>query len=246
MISFTKRIFFFKVREYWFSYEKKISDIFTLTTYLNIQGPEESRIWGLKKITHSVQNSLTLDKETIFAGFPSSYRNEIRKAEKEGIMCSYDKDIDSFVDFFNAFVIKVKIPPTSHRRLLEIGENLVLSFAKLDGTILSAHAYLIDREVGIAYMYHSASRRFDSNFDRAKIGRSGKLLHYNDMLYFKGNGFKTYDFGGYAENTKDTGLAGINIYKLSFGGKKVTCFHYYTIGYKLLKLVYQLLGLTIR
>lgn len=246
MISFTKKFYFLKVRENWFAYEPAFSDSFSLTAYLNIQNSGKKGIWWIKKITHTVQNSLLLDNDAILSGFDGSIRNQINKAEKEGIECSYQKDIDNFVDFFNAFVIRVKIPPTSRRRLEEMGDNLILSFARLNGEILSAHAYVVDSEVSIVYMLHSASRRFDDSFDRAQIGRSGKLLHYKDMLYFKEKGFKIYDMGGYAENTKDEGLAGINSFKLSFGGKKVVCVHYYSVGYKLLNVVYKLLGLTIR
>jgi lipid II:glycine glycyltransferase (peptidoglycan interpeptide bridge formation enzyme) len=246
MISFTKKFFFLKVCEKWFASEPRFSDIFSLTAYLNVQNSEQKRVLWIKKITHSVQNSLLSEINTILLGFDGSIRNQINKAEKEGIECSYQKDIDNFVDFFNAFVVRVRIPPTSRRRLEEMGDNLILSFAKLNGEILSAHAYVVDNEVSIVYMLHSASRRFDDSFDRAQIGRSGKLLHYKDMLYFKEKGFQIYDMGGFAENTKDEGLAGINSFKLSFGGKKVVCVHYYSVGYKLLNVVYKLLGLNIR
>lgn len=246
MISFTKKFYFLKVNEYWFAYESRFPSFFSLTAFLNIQNSDQTKIRGVKKITHTVQNSLLLDADAIFSGFESSVRNQVRKAEREGIECTYDKEIDNFVEFFNAFVVKVKIPPTSRRRLLETGDNLVLSFAKLNGQILSAHAYLTDSEVGIVYMLHSASRRFDESSDYAQIGRSGKLLHFKDMLYFKEKGFKIYDMGGYAENTQDEGLKGINMFKLSFGGTKVVCIHDLSFGYKLLKDVYQFFGLIVR
>ena len=42
------------------------------------------------------------------------------------------------------------------------------------------------------------------------------------------------DFGGYAENTDNKSLQGINEFKLSFGGHKVECENYQSLPYFLL------------
>ena len=63
-------------------------------------------------------------------------------------------------------------------------------------------------------------------------------------LYFKEQGFKVFDFGGYAKDTTDESLKGINNYKLLFRGKVVPCDDYYSYGYWLLKKVSKLLDLS--
>lgn len=243
MVSFYKRFCFFKIYENWFSYEFKISDIFSINAYLVIKDFKHNRAWGIKKISYTVENSLVQDSDVMFSGLSRNFRQDIRNAEKDGIECCFHQDIEWFVDFYNAFAINKKIPTTSKKRIAEMGENLKLSYALLNGQILSAHSYLVDKEVGIVMCMHSASLRFDNNFDAWKIGRSNKLLHFKDMINFKEQGFKVYDFGGYTENTNNKSLIGINRFKLSFGGKKVICVNYYSIGYVLLKWLQKLLCL---
>jgi hypothetical protein len=243
MVSFYRKYYFLKVHQNWFAGDCKISDIFSLNAYLFVKNIKQKRIWGIKKISYTIENSLLQDMDRVFSGFSATTRYEIRRAEKEGIDCRFHNDIDGFVEFYNKFARERNIPPTSRQRVIEMGDNLKLSFALLNGKILSAHSYIIDKEVGIVRFYQSASVRFDSDFDPTKIGRSNKLLQYKDMMYFKDQGFKIFDFGGYSENTQNKGLIGINHYKLSFGGKITTCYSCYSVGYFLIMRVAELLEL---
>ncbi|MBN2275458.1 MAG: hypothetical protein JXK95_14075 [Bacteroidales bacterium] len=243
MISFYRKYFFLRVRQNWFTCNCKLSDIFSLKAYVFVKNIEHEKIWGIKRISYTIENSLVPDKDVIFSGFKSSTKYDIRRAEKEGIDCYFHEDIDAFVKFYNAFAKERKIPPTSRQRMIEMGENLKLSFALFKGQVLSAHSYVVDKDIGVVRFYQSASLRFDSHFDPAKIGRSNKLLQYKDMLYFKKKGFKIFDFGGYTENTRDKGLIGINQYKLSFGGKITTCYSCYSIGYYIIMRLAELLEL---
>jgi hypothetical protein len=243
MVSFYRKYYFLRVRQNWFSCECKISDIFSLKAYLFVKDLKQKRIWGIKKISYTIENPLLQDMDVIFSGFSTTTRYDIRRAEKEGIDCRFHNDIDGFVGFYNAFAHERNIPPTSRQRVIEMGENLKLSFAFLNGHILSAHSYVVDKEAGIVRFFQSASLRFDSNFNPSKIGRSNKLLQFKDMMYFKEQGFKVFDFGGYSENTQNKGLMGINQYKLSFGGKITTCYSCYSIGYFLIMRAAELLEL---
>lgn len=237
MISFYKNFFFFRVYEHYFSHKFKISNIFSLDAYFDVKNSKHKVRFGIKKVTYSVENSLIQDIDVIFSGFSKTVRTQIRKSEKEGIECHFNQDVKSFVDFYNAFASNKKIAPTSTQRIREMGKNFEVSFAILDGKILAAHSYLIDHEVGIVRLFHSASLRFDKEIDTQKIGRSNKLLHYRDMIFYKDQGYKVYDFGGYTENTNDLSLEGINQFKLSFGGKKVICTNYFSFSYILFKWV---------
>ena len=221
-----------------------MSDLFTLSAYLFIRKMEQNTSWTIKKISYTVENSLEKDEEEIFSGFDSTSRSHIRRAEREGLKCSFNYDVVGFVEFYNAFASNKKIPLTSEQRIIEMGGNLSMSYATLDGKILSAHSYLTDKDTGIVLLFHSASLRFDNTIDANTIGRSNRFLHYKDMIYFKEQGFKVYDFGGFAENTDNVSLAGINRFKLSFGGNKVSCVNYYSIGYVLFQWLAKILKIT--
>jgi len=65
------------------------------------------------------------------------------------------------------------------------------------------------------------------------VGRANRFLHYEDIRYFKEHGYETYDLGGYAKDTQDPKLQGINVFKESFGGTIVEQYNYYSPLYKL-------------
>lgn len=244
MIRYSKKFYFFKVYETWFRYKFRFADLFTLNTYLHVKEQESKKVIGFKANTHTVELDLVQDEETIFSNFRTTNKQEIRKSEKEGVTCSFNGDVQTFVDFYNDFASVKNISRTSKRRIDEMGEHFFISFASLGNDILAAHSYLIDKEVGIARLYHSASKRLSETFDRNLIGRANKLLTYKDILYFKNNGFKIYDFGGIAEGTTDKSLVGINEFKLSFGGQKVECINYNSFGYAFLKKLGRKMGAT--
>lgn len=140
-----------------------------------------------------------------------------------------------FVDFYNGFAADRNIDLTSERRLKEMQPFLQVSMAFQDGMLLAAHSYLADTEAGITRLMQSASARLNPAADKQLTGRANKLLHYFDMLHFKEKGFKIYDFGGYAMNTDDKGLQGINHFKLSFGGEIKICKNYFSVPYFIFK-----------
>ena len=118
-----------------------------------------------------------------------------------------------------------------------------MSFAELDGQLLAAHSYLVDNDMLVAIGLHSGTIRLKEDCDKSLVGRAHKLLVVKDILYFKAMGYKVFDFGGYTQNTRDVSLIGINNFKLSFGGKVVSCINYYSYLYWILKKIAQILGL---
>ena len=235
MISYKKKFYFFKVKETWFTYKYNFWDLFSLKVYSHIKNFDGKKIMGVKDNSSTVELSLLPDSDVILAGFRNTVRQEIRKSEKENVTCSFEQDIDRFVAFYNDFANAKKIYPTSKVMIEAMGPSFIMSWAKIDGEVLAAHSYLVDQEAGIARLYHSASRRLDQTIDRNIIGRANKLLTAKDIFYFKDKGFHTMDFGGYADNTEDKSLKGINEFKLSFGGEKVTCINYNSILYYTIK-----------
>lgn len=242
MIRYYKKFYFLKVYENWFTYSFKFWDIFSLNVFLHIKN-KYKWIPGIQENTYTLELDLTQDTNSLFANFSKQVRQQIKIAENEGISCAFHTDVDKFVDFFNDFAVKKNTWTTSKQRILDMGENIRLSFALYNGQILAAHSYIVDTELGIVRHLHSATKRLDENFDKNRIGRANKSLTVNDIIYFKENGFKIFDFGGYAKDTVNDSLKGINNYKLLFGGKPVTCVNYYSYNYWILKKLIKLVGL---
>lgn len=243
MIRYSKSFHFLKVYENWFIYKFKLKDIFTLNVHFHVKNTRHS-IFGIKEISHTLEIDLEKPASDITADFSKQIRQQSKIAENEGTVCYFHTSVDEFVDFFNDFASKKDTWTTSKKRIVELGENVKMSFAVNNGQVLAAHSYLIDSELGIVRHLHSATKRLDENYNRNLIGRANKYLTVTDIFYFKQQGFKIFDFGGYAKDTKDESLKGINNYKLLFGGTLETCINYFSFNYWLLKRVTKILGLS--
>lgn len=240
MLTYQKKVSFLKTREYWFTYQFRFGDLLSLNTHLHVKNKNGKKIWGIPTITHTVELNLDQDVETILTNFSNTVKRDLRKAEKDGLVCDFKYDPEVFVPFFNEFAAIKKIFPTSKRRLEEVSDNLQMSFAYLNGDILAAHTYLLDKELGIARLLHSASKRFDEKYDSYLVGRANKLLTYKEIIFFKERGYTIFDFGGY--NTDAQNLHGINSFKLSFGGEVVPCYNYTSVGHFLFKKFGNIIG----
>ncbi|ULQ54437.1 GNAT family N-acetyltransferase [Flavihumibacter fluvii] len=242
MVRFKKKFLFLNVYENWFHCDPSFIDLILPNAYLHVKNRKDKIIPGFSDITYTVENDLTLDHDTMYAGFQKSLRQQIRQSEEAGIKCYFHDDIDGFVSFFNDFAASKNLPPTSKRRIEEMEGFLKLSYAELDGMVLVAHSTLVDEKNKIVRAFHSASKRLDDSFDKSLIGKANKVLHYRDMTHFKELGYEVYDFGGYTENTEDKALQGINNFKLLFGGQKVACTNYYTVSYYIMRKIGQWIG----
>lgn len=242
MLTIRKKFFFVSVNETWYQCRYKWYDIFGLNAYMHVKDRNTKPAFMLKKISHTVENNLELSEDEIFGAFSKQFRNQIKGAEKEGVTCEFNKDIERFVPFFNEFAKSKGINVTSVRRMQEMSDYLLLSAAFLDGKLIVAHSYFYDRESQIVHTYQSASIRLEETLDKNLVGKANKLLHFKDMLHFKQMGVKTYDFGGYSPPENKRELSGINDFKLNFGGEVVTCNNYITVPYFILKYVADKLG----
>jgi hypothetical protein len=244
MIRYNKKIFIFKVKETWFTYQYRFWDIFSLNVFYHLKNIEGKKIPGVQNNSHTLELDMEQDLDLILSNFSKQIRQQIKIAENEGTNCYFHREIDLFVNFVNDFAHKKQTFTISNNNIIELGNAVKLSFAVNDGKILAAHSYLVDEELGIVRHLHSATKRLDEHSDSNLIGRANKFLTVKDILYFKEQGFKIFDFGGYAKDTSDKSLQGINNYKLLFGGKVVECFDYYSLNYWVLKQISKTLGLS--
>ena len=244
MVRYKKKLFIFNINETWFNYDYSIWNIFKLNVFMHVKEAEHKKKTGKLDISHTLELDLQQDLESIFSNFSKQIRQQVKIAESEGTTCYFHHEIEKFANFFNDFAIKKETFTTSKEKILELGDSVKLSFAENNGQILAAHSYLVDNKIGIVRHLHSATKRLDVQFDRNLIGRANKYLTVKDILYFKEKGYKVFDFGGFAKDTEDESLKGINNYKLLFGGKLVSCYNYYSYGYWYLKTLSRLLRLS--
>lgn len=240
MIKYSKKIYFKQIQESWFDGKISFWDLFSFKAVYHLKTKRE--MWGIKEITHTIELDLEQDKQTIFSNFSKSYRQQIRKAEEDGITIETNSDVETFVEFFNRFAVRKGTFSTSRDRTIEKKNYLVISFAKHNEKIIAAHSYLIDRDLKILRHHQTSTARFEDNLNKNFVGQANKYLLATNLIAFKDEGFKIFDFGGYANKTTDESLLGINNYKLKFGGKIVECKNYYSVPYWILKKIGGIFG----
>lgn len=240
MINYYKKFFFLKVTESWFDGKLDFWDLFSFKAVFHLK--TEEKMFGIKEISHTIELDLLQDKQTIFANFSKANRQQVRKAEEDGIIIEINNDIDIFVDFFNDFAAKKGTYSTSKKRILEKKDCLVISFAKYESNVIAAQSYLVDKEKKIVRHYQTANKRFDESVNKNFVGQANKYLLVTNLMRFKQEGYEIFDFGGYAFNTKDESLLGINNYKLKFGGHIKECKDYYSVPYWAIKKISKFFG----
>jgi lipid II:glycine glycyltransferase (peptidoglycan interpeptide bridge formation enzyme) len=98
--------------------------------------------------------------------------------------------------------------------------------AVLDSETLVMHSYIVDEERARLYMSCSQYLTTLDKQKRALLGRGNRYLHYKDIEIFKKKKLLIYDLGGYAKDTTDKYLIGINKFKMGLGGTIVKEYHH--------------------
>jgi len=242
MINYTKKFKFFNVHERWFQYNFNWKDAFSMVRLLHLKNKPNQFIPAIRVKTHTVELNLEPEIDAIFNSFSSTTKRHIRNSKADGVECTFNNhSTEFFVSFYNEFAQAKNIYTTTVDRINEMKDFLYISYAHLNDEVLVAHSYLIDPKMKIVRLFHSASRRLDETLDSNLIGRANKCLTFEDIVCFKNLGIEIMDFGGYANNTTNKGLKGINDFKLAFGGKVVECIDYDSIFYSVIRNVFDIL-----
>jgi hypothetical protein len=92
---------------------------------------------------------------------------------------------------------------------------LYISVAYVNEEPMVFHSYINCGEK--ARLWHSCSTFRDDKSLATLIGRANKRLHWEDMLFFKELGLKSYDWGGIFDYESANG---IDLFKLAFGSDR--------------------------
>ncbi|WP_300565265.1 hypothetical protein [Flavobacterium sp.] len=217
MIEFTLNNFFVVKRDVKYYSNKPVFFFNFLTSY--IQSSSLKQHFGFVRIPFFTKMvDLILPTEDIFASIDKNTKYEINRSEKENLKIDSTLDFEAFEILYNDFAKSKGLSLLSKNDFFR--NNLVITTAYFEDKPIVCHSYLIDNELKIVRLLHSASMIHDLEDKSFKgfVGRANRYLHYQDMINFKAQGFLKYDFGGYALGTDNVALQGINKFKDGFGG----------------------------
>jgi hypothetical protein len=166
--------------------------------------------------------NLTSSEDVLWQSLRKTIRQEVRAVAQDlsHELKWYRAENDSGVfDFLVRFCHEKNLPIPSRASYTRHIQQGMVSCCFVDGKINVSHFYLLDRECGRVRLLWSARALDDAA--RSHTARLNKLLHWEDLLYFK-NELKmlTYDWGGIA--VTDEALRGVDDFKRGFGGTLVT------------------------
>jgi len=171
---------------------------------------------------------LTLRAEQLLKGLNEDTAYKIRRArERDKIVCeecdSRDPAVlDRFEEMYNQFAATKGLSPLDRARVdgMAAAGALDLSVAKDPlGNPLVYHANYRDHEQATELHLPSLYRKASGSATRNLTGRANRYLTWSDILRYKEQGLKSFDFGGWYPGTTDQALLRINEFKRGFGGQ---------------------------
>ena len=185
------------------------------------------------EIKRTLFTDLTLNEEELLNKIDKGCKYEIRRADNKDELTikfyakeSLTKDIaKQFVEFYNNFTKNKGLDGSCDENLLNKAmedNKLMISLAYQNEVLLVAHAYLVG-ETECRLWYSCSSYRNSDNQFRSLVGRANRNLHWKDILYFKENGLKVYDWGGISDREE---IKNITAFKKEFGGDEKTLYNY--------------------
>lgn len=200
---------------------------------------------------------LSESEEDIKQRFSKSCKYKINRAAREDVSIVIYRDeeitnemIDSFCEFFASFweskgtTFENKEKVRAELKMYRDANALTIAYAKVNGEKAVYHTHVKDDS--IARLLHSASlyrlQEDEEGNTKNLIGMANRLLHFEEMKYYKNLGLSTYDWGG-AGRGED--VIHITEFKKSFGGTAVTYCNFEQVNgilAKLFKLLVKIMG----
>lgn len=199
-----------------------------------------------KKPAQSLECVLTCPEDEIIGRMRKNTRYEIQRAIKRdklhtvAITNLSEDDITEYVAYYDQFADSKKMHHINRPRVRALAEQGMYAITKCrdnEGNILAEHAYYLDKKEKKIMLATSASmfRESKDSEYRNLIGRANRMLHYKDILTFKGFGYEIYDYGGIGDDNDE--LRTIAAFKLGFGGDVRTYDASFTLHLKEQKLI---------
>lgn len=229
MIQLVNSILLFKYKRIWFPLNVPKVGTFEFVSLRQCKKEIEENIdtkqW-IKVNFVTLHNNLLLDENVLFSKIVKNTKYEINRAKKEGVEIER-ANLGEFLPFFNDFAPTKNLKKLNTNNLKSYKDALIITKAFRNNVVFAMHAYVVDKEEGRARLLYSATvNRNTSSVDLNFVGRANRLLHWKDMLMFKDLGFSIYDWGGIVGNPEAQKTAGIDSFKMAYGGISIQEPHY--------------------
>jgi hypothetical protein len=173
------------------------------------------------RLRESVTSVIELDREpdSILAGMDAkSCRYEIRRAEKLGERLTLRRNDDpasrDFRRLLEGLIEHTRhVRPPSDRRYAQYRAVSDVAVAYVDDTAVAGHLVVHDPAASRVRLVFSASVRHEPGPFQKLSGPVNRWLHWQELLRYREDGYRAYDFGGVNPETP------IGRFKLSFGGE---------------------------
>jgi len=179
---------------------------------------------------HNYYVDLTQSTEQLTQGLRKDTAYKIRRArDRDQIICECcdPRDpavLDRFEEMYNPFAAARGLSRLDRAQTdsMAAAGALDLSVARdSNGNALVYHANHRDQCRATQMQSPSLYWKLSDSAARNLIGRANRSLIWNDMLRYKKQGLKCFDFGGWYPGTTDQALLKINEFKRGFGGQVV-------------------------
>ena len=232
MIVLKDRKFGLPFERVWFWNGKRLKSHSLIIRYLRCSPDAIAQLSGLKSVDvgHTLINDLSRDESDIFASFKKNYKYEIRRAEKEEaaiyfyssddllanpeLLTEFEAAYNSFCDSLQNETVRANYRHDQTTQCIE-QKGVLLTKAVQNGAVVY-HLYYVDGKSAV--LDYSISDFRDENVDKAAAGRLNKLLHWEDMKFFKTQDFTEYDWGNVTSRNPEN-FNGIDKFKAGFGGE---------------------------
>jgi len=175
---------------------------------------------------------LSRTESEIFDGFEKNTKYEIHRASSKDNLVIEDIALPEgkkfFLDLYAEFATGKGLPRLESKEidlLINTGQFCIRGAFTAEKHPLVVHTYILSN--GRARLAHSVSlfRETNDSAIRNITGRANRLLHWEDIRYFKHLGYKIYDLGGINPDKKNVETQSINKFKECFGGTVIKEFN---------------------
>lgn len=172
---------------------------------------------------------LTRGLDVVYDALDKGFKYEVRRAEKENIVCQELKDLRSptlqdIFRMYRAFSLEKKIPvtPLQFFELYANANTLKVSTATLGNDVVQYHIYFSSAEERILLASFPDSR--SAGLKKSVIGYANRSLHWFDIQKSHEAGVKKYNLGGIG-NFPNAEMNGIAKFKKEMSPETEICYH---------------------
>lgn len=212
-----------KPQTFWFQQRPALSRCIGFSEYKQCT-TDGWRFGYARQDFHTMLVDLRATPEEQLARFQPRTRSVVRKGERLGIISQKEPDYDRFLGIYNQFAKRRGRSQLDRHHVLASPSKAVITKAVLNGRAIVMRGYLVDRKSGrIRNLVNcSIDHGLGDKETPRLVGIAHRFLIYSDMVRFGAEGLISYDFGGYAQDTRDPKLMNINRFKDCFGGRVVS------------------------